>query len=93
MIKCIDQYFPTNTKRVFPDGGLFIWVELPNNINTTDLLKEANENKVHYIAGESFFVEANGKGKNCMRISFGNVTPEKIEIGMKRLGSLIQSKI
>ena len=35
----------------------------------------------------------NGKGKNCMRISFGNVTPEKIEIGMKRLGSLIQSKI
>ena len=92
MIKCIDQYFPTNTKRVFPDGGLFTWVELPNNINTTDLLKEANENKVHYIAGESFFVEANGKGKNCMRISFGNVTPEKIEIGMKRLGSLKQTK-
>ncbi len=93
MIQCIDKYFPPQTKRVFPDGGLFTWVELPKSIDTSRLLKEANENKVHYIAGEGFFVEGKGKGKNCMRISFGNVTPEKIEIGIKRLGDLIKSKM
>lgn len=93
MMKCIDKYFPDGTKKVFPDGGLFTWVELPKELNTTKLLKEANANHVHYIAGEGFFVEGGGKGSNCMRISFGNVTPEKIEIGMKRLGDLFCSKL
>lgn len=92
MMACIEKYFPEGTKKVYSDGGLFTWVELPGKINTTELLKEANERKVHYIAGEGFFVEGNGKGQNCMRISFGNVTPEQIEIGMKRLGDLICSK-
>ncbi len=45
MIESIDKYLPKGTKRVFPDGGLFTWVELPENINTTELLKEAVEHK------------------------------------------------
>lgn len=93
MIAAIDKYMPEGTKRVFPDGGLFTWVELPGDIDTTALLKEANANHVHYIAGEGFFTEGGGKGKNCMRISFGNVTPEQIDTGMKRLGDLIRSKL
>lgn len=93
MMSCIDKYFPEGTKKVFPDGGLFTWVELPGGLDTEELLKEANEQKVHYIAGAGFFVEGGGKGGNCMRISFGNVTPEKIEIGMKRLGELFCSKL
>lgn len=90
MIAAIDRYFPEGTKRVFPDGGLFTWVELPGNINTTELLKEAVQHKVAFVAGEGFFTEGNGRGRNCMRLSFGNVSPEKIEIGMQRLGALIQ---
>ena len=93
MIESIDKYLPEGTKRVFPDGGLFTWVELPGNINTTDLLKEAVEHKVAFVAGEGFFTEGGGKGQNCMRISFGNVPPEKIRIGMERLGKLIASKM
>ena len=46
-----------------------------------------------YIAGEGFFTGHTGEGKNCMRISFGNVTPEQIETGMQRLGKLIASKL
>ena len=79
--------------RVFPDGGLFSWVELPGDIDTTELLKEAAAYRVAFIAGAGFFVGNTGEGKNCMRISYGNVTPEKIEIGMKRLGDLIRSKL
>ena len=93
MIDSIDTYLPKGTKRVFPDGGLFTWVELPGDINTTELLKEAAAYKVAFIAGEGFFVEGGGKGRNCMRISFGNVPPEKIRIGMERLGRLIASKM
>lgn len=96
MIEAIDSHFPQGTKRTYPDGGLFTWVELPGGINTTDLLVEASNNPnvgVSYVAGEGFFKEGNGKGANCMRLSFGAVTPEEIALGIQRLGKLIHSKL
>ena len=96
MIECIDKYFPSGTKRTFPDGGLFTWAELPGGINTTGLLAESIANpdvKVAYVAGEGFFTEGGGRGNNCMRVSFGGVTPEKIRTGIERLGKLICSKL
>ena len=96
MIESIDKFFPEATKRTFPDGGLFTWVELPGGINTSELLKESASNplvKVAFVAGEGFFVEGNGKGSNCMRLSFGANTPDKIRYGMEKLGNLIKSKL
>lgn len=96
MLECIDKNFPEGTKRTTPDGGLFVWVELPGNINTTDLLAESVSNpdiKVAFVAGEGFYAEGGGKGRNCMRISYGGVTPEKIRIGTEKLGKLIASKL
>ncbi|MFZ7102505.1 MAG: PLP-dependent aminotransferase family protein [Peptococcaceae bacterium] len=96
MLQSIDKFFPEGTKRTFPDGGLFTWAELPGGINTTELLLESTTNphvKVSYIAGESFFIEGDGTGNNCMRISFGGVTPEEIITGMEKLGKLICSKL
>lgn len=96
MIESIDKFFPEGTKRTFPDGGLFTWVELPGGINTSDLLKEATSNpqvKVAFVAGEGFFVEGNGMGSNCMRLSFGAASPDKIRYGIEKLGNLIKSKL
>lgn len=93
MMAALEKNMPEGARWVFPDGGLFSWVELPKHIDTTELLKEAADYKVAFIAGAGFFVGNTGEGKNCMRISFGNVTPEKIEEGMKRLGDLIKSKL
>jgi len=96
MIESIDKYFPKGIKRTFPDGGLFTWVELPEGLNTSELLKESTSNpeiKVAFVAGEGFFTEGNGKGSNCMRLSFGANPPERIRIGIERLGNLINSKL
>ena len=96
MIESIDRFFPEGTIRTYPDGGLFTWAELPGGINTTDLLEESTSNpdvKVAYVAGEGFFIEGGGKGNNCMRLSFGGVDPEKIRIGMEKLGNLICPKV
>ena len=96
MLRAIDQYFPEGTKHTTPDGGLFIWVELPKEINTTELLKESTSNPeigVAYIAGEGFFTEGGGKGSNCMRLCFSAVPVDKINIGIERLGRLIAEKI
>ena len=96
MIESIDKFFPEGTKRTFPDGGLFTWVELPGGINTSDLLKESTTNpdvNVAFVAGEGFFVEGKGIGSNCMRLSFGANSPDKIRVGIERLGNLIKSKL
>lgn len=93
MMSALEKTMPEGTRWVFPDGGLFTWVELPGGIDTTELLKEAVGYKVAFIAGAGFYVGGTEEGKNCMRLSYGNVTPEKIEIGMKRLGDLICSKL
>ncbi len=96
LIESIDKYFPKGTKRTFPDGGLFAWVELPGGLNTSELLKEATSNpevNVSFVTGEAFFAEGKGKGSNCMRLSFGANPPEKIRIGIERLGRLINSKL
>jgi 2-aminoadipate transaminase len=71
-------------------------VELPGGINTSELLKESVSNpevKVAFVAGEGFFTEGKGKGSNCMRLSFGANPPDKIRIGIERLGNLIKSKL
>ncbi|MDT8283895.1 MAG: PLP-dependent aminotransferase family protein [Thermovirgaceae bacterium] len=96
MIRSIDSFFPKGTKRTFPDGGLFTWAQIPGGINTTALLAESLADpdvRVAFVAGEGFFIEGNGMGNDCMRISFGSVAPEKIMIGAERLGSLISSEI
>ena len=92
MLQCIDRFFPEGTKRTTPQGGLFTWVELPEIYDTTELLKKAADYKVAFVAGEAFFTDKGGKGKNCMRLSFGNVPPEKIRTGMERLGRLISEQ-
>ena len=96
MLESIDKYFPAGTKHSMPDGGLFTWVELPGDINTTELLQEsANDPEVGvaFVAGEGFFVGQPGRGRNCMRMSFGNNPPEKIREGVMKLGKLIEKKL
>ncbi len=57
------------------------------------MLDEARAQKVAYMPGREFFVEGQPIRNNCMRVSFGSVTPEKIRVGMERLTKVIRSKI
>ena len=96
MMEALELYFPQEAKWTHPDGGLFTWVELPKEINTTELLKESLSDPqvmVAYVAGEGFYTDGNGMGSNAMRMSFGAVPPEKIFEGIEKLGKLIKSKL
>ena len=93
MMNCIRTMLPADIKSVYPEGGLFTWVELPEQIDTTGMLNEAVEKKVAYMPGKEFFVEGQPIRDNCMRISFGGVSPEKILIGMERLTNVIRAKL
>jgi 2-aminoadipate transaminase len=93
MMDCIKTMLPEEVKYVYPDGGLFTWVELPGQVDTTSMLEEARLHKVAYMPGMEFFVEGQPIRNNCMRVSFGGVTPENIQIGMERLSSVIRSRM
>jgi 2-aminoadipate transaminase len=92
MMNCIKTMLPGDIKSVYPEGGLFTWVELPEEMDTTAMLEQAVEQKVAYMPGKEFFVEGQPIRDNCMRISFGGVVPEKIVAGMERLAKVICAK-
>jgi 2-aminoadipate transaminase len=93
MLACIQAELPAGIQYVYPDGGLFTWVELPEQIDTTALLRDAVAQQVAYMPGREFFVEGQPIRSNCMRLSFGGVTPEKIQIGMDRLAQVIKARL
>lgn len=74
-----------------PEGGLFIWVSLPDQMNALDLLRQAVDKKVAYVPGTHFFV--NGGHLNTLRLNFSNSTLEQIAKGMQTLCDLIENNI
>ncbi len=91
MLKALKKYFPKGTKWTKPNGGMFLWVKLPGNINSKKLFKEAIKEKVAYVHGAAFCVD--GKGYNEMRLNFSNTDDDKIEIGIKRLAKIIKRRM
>ena len=91
MLEALDKYFPAEASWTKPEGGFFVFVTLPEYINTDEIFLEAIEEKVAYVPGGPFF--ANGKGQNTMRLSFCYPNEKNIEEGIKRLGQVIKKKI
>lgn len=94
MMECIRQGMPAGSKYIEPNGGLFTWVELPEQIDTSGpMMAAAAQAKVAYMPGEKFFVNGQPIRKNCMRLSFGGTEPERIRIGMERLCQVIRAQL
>lgn len=87
MIEQIQKYFPTGVKYTNPDGGLFIWVEIPGNIDTQDLFNQCIKNNVAFVPGEPFYPGKPESG--TFRLNFSNMSEEKIKDGIQRLGKAI----
>lgn len=88
MISMIDSEFPEGTVYTRPQGGLFLWVQVPGNVDTAELMKEVVKSNVAYLPGFSFF--PNGGPANCMRLNFSNAKEDKIVEGMKLLGKALR---
>lgn len=91
MTQAMEQHFPVEVTWTKPDGGLFLWVQLPEHASAKELLPKAIEQKVAYVYGSPFF--ANGGGDNCLRLNFSNATLEQIVEGIKRLGKLFRENM
>ncbi len=71
-----------------PKGGVHVWARLPEGLNSQDLLPEAIEAGVAFTPGHCFVPDRGGE--DCLRMSFGNVTPAQIKAGVSRLVKVIQ---
>lgn len=91
MLESMKKYFPKGISWTEPEGGLFLWIELPKHVSAKDLLPKAIEQKVAYVYGQPFF--PSGEGENTLRLNYCNAAPEKIEEGIKRLGNLFKENI
>ena len=90
MLSELDK-FPEGTKYIEPEGGLFIWVEMPEAFNATELFSEAVEAGVAYVPGTHFYPY--GGHHNTLRLNFSNSTPDQIREGMAKLRKLFEAHI
>ncbi len=84
MINWVHRYFPEGTKISYPQGGLCLWVEMPEAIDSFELNKNLQAYKIGIAPGALF--SANGKYKNCLRLNYSDVPNEKIEAAVKIVG-------
>ena len=91
MLRQIRESFPAGIQWTEPEGGMFLWVELPKHMSATKLLPEAIERKVAYVYGEPFYPD--GNGQNTLRLNFVTASPEQIVQGITELGKLFTEKM
>jgi 2-aminoadipate transaminase len=91
MLGALEEHLSGIARWSKPEGGVFVWVSLPDQIDTTEMFHQAIEKKVAYIPGGVFSVD--GSTKNALRLNFSNVTPETIREGVARLAGVVQSAL
>lgn len=90
MLESLER-FPEGVRFTHPQGGLFIWAEMPEGTDTVQMLKKAVDRKVAYVPGTYFC--ADGGHLNTLRLNFSNSTPEQIETGMSVLNDIVTEEI
>ena len=91
MLESLEHQFPKATRWTRPEGGLFLWVELPENSSGDDLLQDAIVEQVAFVPGSAFFA---GEPKhNFIRLNYSNSRPEVIEEGIGRLARVLKRRI
>ena len=91
MLDALEEYFPEEITWTKPEGGLFLWVELPEGASATELLDKAISEKVAYVPGKFFF--AREDKDNTLRLNFCTMSEEMIREGIKRLARVFKENI
>ncbi len=91
MLSCMDKCFPKSVTYTRPQGGIFIWVTLPEGTDTLALMHQAVEKKVAFVPGNTFMTDIE-KPCNSFRLNYSTMPDEKIIKGIEILGDLLKSK-
>lgn len=89
MLAALEREMPAGVQWTTPEGGMFLWLTVPEYVDVADLLQRAIERQVAFVPGAAFF--ANGGGPNTMRLNFSHPSVEQIEEGVRRLGEALRA--
>lgn len=89
MIKAIEAHFPKEVTYIKPEGGLFLWMTVPEHMDTKELLLQCIKRNVAFVPGAAFF--PNSQVKNTLRINFSNASEDEIERGIVALAQVIKA--
>ncbi|MFL5780566.1 MAG: PLP-dependent aminotransferase family protein [Thermoleophilaceae bacterium] len=91
MLDALAEFFPPQAVWTRPAGGLFVWVTLPDFIDTTDLLARALRDNVAFVPGEGAYLD--GRGRNSMRLNFSGSDEDTIREGIRRIGEVVAEQV
>ena len=87
LLGLLEEYMPEGVTWTYPEGGLFLFLTMPEGFDAVKFYDKALDAGVAYVAGE--FFHPDGSGKNTMRMNFSFMSPEKITEGVKLLAKLL----
>lgn len=88
MVQAIEEHFPKGVKITHPEGGMFLWVTLPQELSAMKVFEKAIDKKVAFVPGDPFYI--NKKDVNTLRLNFSSVDEETIKVGISRLGEVLK---
>ena len=88
LLELLEEYMPEGVSWTHPEGGLFLFLTMPEGFDAVKFYDKALDAGVAYVAGE--FFHPDGSGKNTMRMNFSFMSPEKITEGVKLLATLLK---
>jgi 2-aminoadipate transaminase len=91
MIGAIEKYFPKSVKVYSCEGGMFLWVVLPEGMSSLNLFYQAVKEKVVFVPGDPFYVDR--QHTNALRLNFSNASENDIEEGIRRLAKVIENNL
>jgi 2-aminoadipate transaminase len=93
MLQALQEFFPEEVKWTHPQGGLFLWVTLPEGLRCDKLFKAALEENVAFVPGDCFYAVPTEIGLRQMRLNFSYGNPEKIREGIRRLSLAVKKQM
>ena len=91
MVAALEQELPAGARWSHPDGGYFLWLDLPPGVDASSLLGRATDAGVTFIKGSDFYLE--GGGEESLRLAFSFASPSEIGEGIWRLGRLVRDAV
>ncbi|MEU9000570.1 PLP-dependent aminotransferase family protein [Streptomyces sp. NPDC048551] len=91
MLSALEEYLPPGCTWTRPDGGFYVWVTVPEGVDTKAMLPRAVDARVAYASGTGFHTD--GLGRRQMRLSYCYPTPERIREGVRRLAGVLEAEL
>ena len=92
MLTALERHMPAGVRWTHPEGGMFVWVTLPEGLDGAELLAAAlEEERVAFVPGSAFFADRGGR--NTFRLNFTLQSPQEIGDGLSRLGALLRRRL